>query len=70
MRDPTLTAIDRRAAVQTLGLVAASALTNSEIMMEASGPAVTAVDHLLLGVADLERGIQWVEERTGVRPVV
>ncbi len=69
MRDPTLTAIDRRTAVQTLGLVAASALTNSEIMMEASGPAVTAVDHLLLGVADLERGIQWVEERTGVRPV-
>lgn len=37
--------------------------------MDASGPAVTSADHLLLGVADLDRGIQWVEERTGVRPV-
>ena len=63
------TAIDRRTAVRTLGLVAASALTRSRVIMEASGPAVTAADHLLLGVADLDRGIQWVEERTGVRPV-
>src|SRR5690606_23452626 len=30
-------------------------------------PAVQAVDHLLLGVADLDRGIEWVEKRTGVR---
>lgn len=30
-------------------------------------PAVKAVDHLLLGVADLDRGIEWVEKRTGVR---
>ena len=29
--------------------------------------AVNAVDHLLLGVSDLDRGIAWVEERTGVR---
>ncbi len=29
-----------------------------------------AVDHLLLGIADLDRGIAWVEERTGVEPVV
>jgi hypothetical protein len=63
-------ATDRRTALRALGLVAASALTRSEIIMEASGPAVTAADHLLLGVADLDRGIQWVEERTGVRPVV
>ena len=26
-----------------------------------------AFDHILLGVADLEMGIRWVEERTGVR---
>jgi Glyoxalase-like domain len=32
-------------------------------------PAHSAVDHLLLGVADLERGIAWVESRTGVRAV-
>jgi hypothetical protein len=30
-------------------------------------PAAVAVDHLLLGVSDLDRGIEWVEQRTGVR---
>jgi hypothetical protein len=29
-----------------------------------------AVDHLLLGVADREAGIRWVEQRTGVRAVI
>jgi hypothetical protein len=29
-----------------------------------------AVDHLLLGVSDLDRGIAWVEKATGVRAVV
>jgi hypothetical protein len=33
-------------------------------------PAVSAVDHLLLGVSDLDRGIAWVEERTGVRAAI
>src|SRR5438270_9647059 len=33
-------------------------------------PAVTALDHLLLGVADLDRGIEWVERRTGVRAAI
>jgi hypothetical protein len=33
-------------------------------------PAVAAVDHLLLGVADLDRGIAWVEQVTGVKAVV
>jgi hypothetical protein len=32
-------------------------------------PARTAVDHLLLGTADLNAGIAWVEQRTGVRAV-
>jgi glyoxalase-like protein len=31
---------------------------------------VTAVDHLLLGVSDLDRGIAWVEKKTGVRAAV
>lgn len=35
-----------------------------------SMPATTAVDHLLLGVADLDRGIEWVEKATGVKAVV
>jgi hypothetical protein len=31
-------------------------------------PAGEAVDHLLLGVPDLEAGVKWFEEKTGVRP--
>jgi hypothetical protein len=56
-------------ALRALGLVAASALTRSEIMGTAVS-AVTAADHLLLGVSDLDRGIKWVEERTGVKPAI
>jgi hypothetical protein len=33
-------------------------------------PALDAVDHLLLGVPDLDAGIAWVEERTGARAAV
>lgn len=29
-------------------------------------PLLDAVDHLLLGVPDLDRGVEWVEQRTGV----
>jgi len=33
-------------------------------------PALSAVDHLLLGVSDRDRGIAWVEQRTGVRAAI
>jgi Glyoxalase-like domain len=33
-------------------------------------PAVDAVDHLLLGIRDLDAGIDWVAKRTGVKAVV
>lgn len=33
-------------------------------------PATQAVDHLLLGVADLDHGIEWVEKWTGVKAAV
>jgi hypothetical protein len=33
-------------------------------------PANVAVDHLLLGAADLDRGIAWVERMTGVKAAV
>jgi hypothetical protein len=33
-------------------------------------PADVMMDHLLLGAADLDRGIDWVEKTTGVRAVV
>ena len=29
-----------------------------------------ALDHLMIGAADLDRGIAWLEERTGVRAVI
>lgn len=32
-------------------------------------PAVSAVDHLLFGINDLDRGISWVEKMTGVKAV-
>lgn len=33
-------------------------------------PAANAIDHLLLGAPDLDRGIAWLEERTGVKAVI
>ncbi len=59
--------IDRQRVLELLG--AAACVPWSTHVMPAM-PALSAVDHLLLGAADLDRGIQWVEERTGVRPVV
>jgi Glyoxalase-like domain len=35
-----------------------------------AAPMLTVLDHLLLGAADLDRGIAWVEERTGVKPAI
>src|SRR5688572_21359428 len=34
-----------------------------------STPAVDAVDHLILGVSDLDVGVAWFEKATGVKPV-
>jgi hypothetical protein len=62
--------IDRRSALQMLGLAGAALMTEGELQSQAAIPAVKAVDHLLLGVGDLDRGIAWVEERTGIKPVV
>jgi hypothetical protein len=33
-------------------------------------PVRDAFDHLVLGISDLDRGIDWVERRTGVRPAI
>jgi hypothetical protein len=40
-----------------------------QVPREARVAVTDALDHLVLGVADLEAGIRWVEERTGVRAV-
>jgi hypothetical protein len=39
-------------------------------MTQPTTSATSALDHLLLGVADLDAGIEWLEQRTGVRAVV
>jgi hypothetical protein len=35
-----------------------------------AAPAVSAVDHLLLGIGDLDSGIAWVEKTTGVKAAI
>ena len=45
----------------------AKALSWSTMFDPASREAIAAFDHILLGTPDLELGIRWVEERTGVR---
>lgn len=45
-------------------------LVGSSDAAERLAPAVSAVDHLLLGVSDLDRGIAWVEMRTGLTAAV
>src|SRR5690349_15249615 len=44
---------------------AASLMTKAQ-----AAPIITVVDHLLLGVSDLQHGIDWVEQRTGVRALI
>jgi len=60
--------IDRRTAMRMVATIAASTFTMSDHIFAA--PMIAVVDHLLLGVADLDRGIAWVEERTGIRPII
>lgn len=57
----------RRALLRILGTTGA--------LLGCGGPAAqeqpieSAMDHLLLGIADLDRGIEWMEEKTGVRAI-
>jgi Glyoxalase-like domain len=54
-----------RTSMIAAGLFARPALANQN-----QGMTIAVVDHLLLGVADLDRGIEWVEQRTGVRAAI
>jgi len=60
--------VDRREVLRVLGATAAAVVTRFEDIMGAA-TAVAAADHLLLGVPDLDAGVKWVAERTGVTPV-
>ena len=62
-----VTSLDRRAMLTLLGASAVLPWTTGSMAMT---EAVDAVDHLLVGAADLDHGMRWVEERTGVRPLV
>ena len=56
-----------------IGLCAAAGafgILGSPLRAAEGSAAVSAVDHLLLGVSDLDRGIAWVEKNTGIRAVV
>ena len=60
-----------RREVLELGLSASMLfLTGGRMIAQRLTSARDAVDHLLLGCADLQRGIAWVEARTGVRAAI
>jgi hypothetical protein len=50
--------------------VAAAAFRVAMSAEQALVPAGQALDHLIVGVADLDAGIAWFEQRTGVRAVI
>jgi hypothetical protein len=63
--------VSRRAFVQLAASGLAAGVASLRLpMTQPAMSATSAVDHLLLGTADLDAGIDWVEQRTGVRAVV
>jgi len=63
--------LNRRQWLGLFGLTGASCLLGETVGATENGvPASIAVDHLLLGAADLDRGIVWVEKLTGVKAVI
>ena len=64
-------AVSRRSFVQATATALGSALLHARPTGQGTTmTALTAMDHLLLGVADLDAGIAWIEGRSGVRAVV
>lgn len=63
--------LTRRRMLQVLGTAGASCLFGGAMSArENVVPATAAVDHLLVGAADLDLGIAWVELMTGVKAIV
>src|SRR5437870_2630028 len=64
-------ALTRREMLRWCGSAVASYLLGGTMSAgENRVSARAAVDHLLLGVADLDRGIRWIERVTGVKAVM
>lgn len=55
---------------EVLGLLAGAAVGRRLLAAPANRAARDAVDHIVIGISDLERGIALVEARSGVRPAV
>ena len=62
--------LPRRELLRLCGAGCVACLLGATGMAENLTPAETAVDHLLLGVADLDQGIAWVEKLTGVKAAI
>ncbi len=61
----------RREMLSLLGAAGASSLFGVRMTApQTLVPAVDAVDHLLLGISDLDKGIAWVERLTGVKAAI
>jgi hypothetical protein len=69
-----MTGLTRRELLRLGGIAGVSALhghvLEGMVINMQTLRAVNAVDHLLLGAADLDRGMAWVEKRMGVRPAM
>lgn len=59
---------NRRDVLRLCGAAGVFGAMNNQALGDGLTPARDAVDHLLLGSADLDRGMAWVEEKTGVKP--
>jgi hypothetical protein len=63
--------LTRRALLRMSAAAAGSWIPGGTVHAQQTRAAAAAImDHLLLGVADLDRGIDWVERTTGVRAVI
>jgi hypothetical protein len=74
--DSALSRLTRRRMLQLGGAAGAVSLSAPLTLIEEGRmtaktlPAIEAADHLLLGVAELDEGIAWVERKTGIRAAV
>lgn len=66
MRD----AFTRRTLLQAFTCAGISWFVRGEMSAQKQLPAAEAMDHLIIGAADLDTGIQWLEQRTGVRAAI
>lgn len=62
--------LTRRDLFRLAGAAGVTYMAGGSIGAQSLTPAATAVDHLLLGAADLDKAIAWVEGLTGVRAVI